>query len=188
MYYYYQKAKAPSQNDPLAGKWVSCGGVRDYGTPAEIESSILFYLDYFSRTDTRGEQYSNGEYEVIIVRGMHGKVAGRDGEPFKESDIVRRRDPNANPAIAHYKLVYEGKVLGVRFRTHDGYFDIDKDTLRSLGLIGRSFTNLPSEELVLIGDKYVTKFEIAIPPLVVRDGNNHTQLHHLIRAKYSVKG
>lgn len=88
---YYQKAKTPLPNDPLAGQWVSCGGVRDYGTPQEIEESIVYMLEYFSKTDKRGHFLQNGEFDVIITKGFHGNVAGRDGEPITDKDIIRRK-------------------------------------------------------------------------------------------------
>jgi hypothetical protein len=88
---YYQKAKTPLPHDPLAGKWISCGGVRDYGTPEEIEASIVFYLNHFCQKDKRGEHLNSGVYDVIITRGFHGNVAGVDGIAIRPRDIIRRK-------------------------------------------------------------------------------------------------
>lgn len=67
--YYYQMAKTP---DPfLPNQWVCCGMVD--------EKTKSFYLDYFSRQDTRGFSCPNcpDGYRVIIVSGYRGNVAGR---------------------------------------------------------------------------------------------------------------
>jgi hypothetical protein len=80
-------SKKPDQY--LPGKWLCCGGVRDYGTPEEVQKSIEFYLDYFSKIDVRGS-LKEGDYKVIITKECFGNVAGRDGREIKEEDILKK--------------------------------------------------------------------------------------------------
>lgn len=87
MRYYYQKAKTTDKF--LPNMWVCCGGVN--------EETKDFYLDYFSKTDTRtsdknDECHCENGYQVIIVEEFHGNVAGRDGRKIEETDILEKHN------------------------------------------------------------------------------------------------
>jgi len=96
MKYYYQMLK--DKVDPfLPNQWVCCGGVNE-----ESEKSKAFYLNHFSKFDTRFDSQGCKEpqnFKVIITDKFHGKVAGREEYrdekyqtiPFNEDiDIVEK--------------------------------------------------------------------------------------------------
>lgn len=68
--FYYQKPRALDLF--LPDQWICCGVAHDAGTPERA-----FYLDYFAKHDSRGLDACAAGYEVVVVIGFFGQVAGR---------------------------------------------------------------------------------------------------------------